>query len=79
MAEVLLAVEHLHDQNIIHFDIKPENILLLYTGEDRVPQVKLADFGSAFSTTTTCGVRDYTTAYRFVFVEHCYAYTSCVV
>jgi serine/threonine protein kinase len=66
MAEVLLAVEHLHDQNIIHFDIKPENILLLYTGEDRVPQVKLADFGSAFSTTTSCGVRDYTTAYRFV-------------
>jgi len=38
--EILEAIEFLHQQNIIHGDITPKNILLTYYG-----QVKLSDFG----------------------------------
>ena len=40
IAELLLAVEHLHNLGIIHRDLKPENILL-----DARGHIKLADFG----------------------------------
>ena len=40
LAEILVAVKHLHDHNIIYRDLKPENILL-----DRQGHVKLIDFG----------------------------------
>ena len=41
-AEVILALQHLHDVFIVHRDIKPENILL-----DQDGHVKLADMGLA--------------------------------
>jgi len=40
LAQVLLAIEHLHKQGIIYRDLKPENIML-----DRQGHVKLTDFG----------------------------------
>ena len=40
ISELILAVEHLHENNIVYRDLKPENILLDYEGH-----VKLADFG----------------------------------
>ncbi|KAK8820671.1 protein kinase [Blastocystis sp. ATCC 50177/Nand II] len=43
IAEVILAVEHLHANGIIHRDIKPENILLSASGH-----VVLCDFGICF-------------------------------
>ncbi|KAI9251731.1 kinase-like domain-containing protein [Sporodiniella umbellata] len=41
-AEILLAVEHIHNQGVVHRDIKPENILL-----DDNMHIKITDFGSA--------------------------------
>ena len=42
LAEIVLAVESLHDRGIIYRDLKPENILL-----DDEGHVKLIDFGFA--------------------------------
>ncbi|CAI2361166.1 unnamed protein product [Moneuplotes crassus] len=40
IAEVILAIEHLHDKNILYRDLKPENVLIDYDGH-----IKLTDFG----------------------------------
>lgn len=57
-AEVFLAIEYLHELNIIYRDLKPENILL-----DKNGHIKLTDFGFAKEvndvTYTLCGTPDY--------------------
>ncbi|ORZ19717.1 kinase-like domain-containing protein [Absidia repens] len=57
-AEVILALEYLHANEIIYRDLKPENILL-----DERGHVKLTDFGFAKRvptyTYTVCGTPDY--------------------
>ncbi|MFH4983496.1 hypothetical protein AB6A40_010205 [Gnathostoma spinigerum] len=40
--QILLGIKHLHDRNIVHLDIKPENVMLKRKGEFKV---KLIDFG----------------------------------
>ncbi len=52
------ATVYLHSKNIIHWDIKPENILLSFNG------VKLTDFGWSIhspkgSRKTFCGTLEY--------------------
>lgn len=62
MAEMILALEALHEFQYIHRDVKPENYLL-----DSQGHIKLADFGScigiagtgAISTNETVGTPDY--------------------
>lgn len=61
LAEITLALEHLHTEGIIYRDLKPENILL-----DMAGHIKLTDFGlckeSIFHsdmTHTFCGTIEY--------------------
>lgn len=61
VAEITLALEHLHSQGIIYRDLKPENILL-----DAKGHVKLTDFGLCKEsidehslTHTFCGTIEY--------------------
>ncbi|KAJ1025218.1 hypothetical protein NDA16_002722 [Ustilago loliicola] len=57
-AEVALAIDYLHQNNIIYRDLKPENILLSADGH-----LKITDFGFAKYvpdvTWTLCGTPDY--------------------
>lgn len=60
-AEVVLAVEHLHNHNILYRDLKPENILV-----DEWGNLKITDFGLAKEnfkkddeTQTQCGSPEY--------------------
>ncbi|KAJ0410773.1 hypothetical protein ATCC90586_001402 [Pythium insidiosum] len=60
-AELLLALEHMHNMHILHRDIKPENVLLDVDGH-----IKLADMGLAKRlesrtgrTKTMCGTDTY--------------------
>lgn len=61
IAELLTALESLHDLNVIYRDLKPENILLDYQGH-----IALCDFGlcklnmtSDDKTNTFCGTPEY--------------------
>jgi len=41
-AQILSAIEHMHDRGVIHRDLKPENVLL-----DDQMHIKITDFGTA--------------------------------
>ncbi|KAJ1674831.1 cAMP-dependent protein kinase catalytic subunit [Spiromyces aspiralis] len=56
--EIVLAIEHLHKNNVIYRDMKPENLLL-----DAQGNIKITDFGFAKKvedrTWTLCGTPEY--------------------
>jgi len=48
--QILDAVSHAHSKNVIHRDIKPDNIMVVEIGE--LPVAKILDFGISIITTT---------------------------
>merc|ERR1711937_1071322 len=60
-SEILLAIQYLHDHDVIYRDLKPENVLLAADGH-----VKITDFGFSkegikdnVSATSMCGTPEY--------------------
>ncbi|KAI9580134.1 serine/threonine-protein kinase D1 [Glossina fuscipes] len=45
ITQILIALKYLHSENVVHCDLKPENVLL--SSDSDFPQVKLCDFGYA--------------------------------
>ena len=50
--EVAEGLKHIHDNEYVHQDIKPSNILLRYDAEGKIREAKIADFGLAISLNT---------------------------
>ena len=45
MREILCALKHLHDKNVVHLDIKPENVMLDSSDDSSPNTLKIIDFG----------------------------------
>ncbi|KAL8295298.1 hypothetical protein RB597_008609 [Gaeumannomyces tritici] len=61
IAELILAIQHLHNNDIVYRDLKPENILLDATGHIALCDFGLskADLAQNDTTNTFCGTTEY--------------------
>ena len=60
LAEMVLAIEFLHNKGIIHRDLKPENVLLRDDGHVCITDFGLAkEIGDLESARTLCGTSEY--------------------
>ncbi|MHC4779536.1 MAG: serine/threonine-protein kinase, partial [Planctomycetota bacterium] len=57
LVQVCRALQYIHSHGLIHFDIKPENILVTGDTTGRPPLVKIIDFGLASEKKTGLGTR----------------------
>ena len=53
---IATGTAYLHDMGVVHFDIKPDNLLL--DGQWPTPIVKIADFGVAVHDIEHCDPKD---------------------
>ena len=62
---VLLGIEFINNNGIIHSDIKPENILIEYSNKDyfKIDSIKIIDYGSAFHYENTSSISSNTPEY----------------
>ena len=62
---ILLGIEFINNNGIIHSDIKPENILIEYNNDDNfeIKSIKIIDYGSAFYYENTSSISSNTPEY----------------
>lgn len=57
--QILLGLQFIHSQNVIHADMKPHNLLIHRPADGGKPTVKICDFGISlhFNPADNCGLR----------------------
>ena len=69
---ILLGIEFINNNGIIHSDIKPDNILIEYNNDDNfeINSIKIIDYGSAFYYENTSSISSNTPEYLCPEITH---------